>query len=163
MRGFRFRKVLGDDLLASELYNNETFYKAFLNDLRCAQHEVIIESPFITSRRMSALYPAIQDLIDHGVRIAVNTRNPIEHENDVLKVQAEVAIIKLQSMGVQVLFTAGHHRKLGIIDRAVLWEGSLNILSQNDSAEIMRRIASPQLAEQMIHFLRLDKFCKWYS
>ena len=29
-----------------------------------------------------------------------------------------------------------HHRKLAILDRKVLWEGSLNILSQTRSREI---------------------------
>jgi hypothetical protein len=52
----------------------------------------------------------------------------------------------------------GHHRKLAIIDRRLLWEGSLNMLSQNDSCEIMRRIESNSLATQMIHFARLDKY-----
>jgi hypothetical protein len=38
----------------------------------------------------------------------------------------------LQKLGVQVLYTSGHHRKLAIIDREILYEGSLNIPSQND-------------------------------
>jgi hypothetical protein len=67
------------------------------------------------------------------------------------------AIAKLQHLGVQVLFTGGHHRKLAIIDRQILWEGSLNILSQKDSCEIMRRIPSTQLAWQMTRFIGIDK------
>jgi hypothetical protein len=55
-----------------------------------------------------------------------------------------------------VLYTAGHHRKLAILDRSILWEGSLNILSQNSSSEIMRRIQSAELAWQMAHFTKLD-------
>ncbi len=62
-------------------------------------------------------------------------------------------------MGVQVLLCSGnHHRKLAIIDRKILWEGSLNILSQVRSREIMRRIEGKELAIQMFKFLRLEKF-----
>ena len=113
---FKQSKILGDDLLASELYSNESFYKAFLNDLRCAEHEVIIESPFITSRRINTLYPELQRLLNHDVRITINTRDPIEHENDSLRAQAEVAIIRSQAMGIQVLFTVNHHRKWRVAD-----------------------------------------------
>ena len=40
---------------------------------------------------------------------------------------------------------------------AFLYEGSLNILSQNDSCEIMRRIESTQLAWQMARFIGVDR------
>lgn len=59
-------------------------------------------------------------------------------------------------MGVQVLFTGNHHRKVAILDRSILYEGSLNILSQNDSSEVMRRIKSTQLAWQMVRFIGID-------
>jgi hypothetical protein len=70
--------------------------------------------------------------------------------------QASIAIHTMQQMGVRVLYTVKHHRKLAIIDD-VLWEGSLNILSQNDSCEIMRRIKSRSLVMEMVRFLGLLK------
>lgn len=42
---------------STALYDQDTFYKAFERDLLSAQQEVIIESPFITERRMSVLLP----------------------------------------------------------------------------------------------------------
>ncbi len=68
-------------------------------------------------------------------------------------VQAEGEISEFEIMGVQVLMCSGnHHRKLAILDRKVLWEGSLNILSQTRSREIMRRIKSQELAMQSLIF-----------
>lgn len=40
----------------------------------------------------------------------------------------------------------------------VLWEGSLNILSQHDSCEVMRRIHSERLANEMIKFIGINRF-----
>jgi hypothetical protein len=60
---------------------------------------------------------------------------------------------------VQVLLCLGnHHRKLAILDRSIVWEGSLNILSQTYSRELMRRIEDRESAEQMFIFLNLDRF-----
>jgi hypothetical protein len=62
-------------------------------------------------------------------------------------------------MGVQVLLCIGnHHRKLAILDRKILWEGSLNILSQNNSREIMRRIDNQNIAMEMFDYLKLERY-----
>lgn len=140
----------------SALFDNNTFYEAFERDLRRARHSVIIESPFITRRRMEHLLPLLTKLRRKGVRIVINTRNPREH-NEEYAIQAVDAIADMQDIGIKVLYTVKHHRKLAIIDKEVLWEGSLNILSQGDSCEIMRRTVSESLAWQILHFTKLDK------
>ncbi len=153
------RNTNSTGLLTSQLYDNDTFYKDFVRDLNKCKSESIIESPFITSRRIANLLPTLQKTISRGVKIVINTRDPIEHKPS-LSVQATNAIAELQRIGVDVLFTGSHHRKLAIFDRQILWEGSLNILSQNNSCEIMRRIQSPELAQQMIKFVKIDKFLR---
>jgi phosphatidylserine/phosphatidylglycerophosphate/cardiolipin synthase-like enzyme len=139
----------------SALFDNNTFYKAFERDLRRARQSVIIESPFITRRRMEHLLPLLAKLRYKGVRIVVNTRNPEEH-NEEYAIQAEDAVAAMQDIGIKVLYTVKHHRKLAIIDEVILWEGSLNILSQGDSCEIMRRTVSNIIAWQMMRFTKLD-------
>ena len=67
----------------------------------------------------------------------------------------------MQELGVKVLYTVKHHRKIAVIDD-VLWEGSLNIFSQNDSCEIMRRILSSTLAEEMLRFTDAAKYVPIY-
>jgi hypothetical protein len=148
----RSRRVIMNN---SALFDNNTFYKAFERDLRRARQSVIIESPFITRRRMEHLLPLLAKLRHKGVRVVVNTRNPEEH-NEEYAIQAEDAVASMQDIGIKVLYTVKHHRKLAIIDEEVLWEGSLNILSQGDSCEVMRRTVSNSLAWQMIRFTKLD-------
>ncbi len=142
----------------TSLFDESTFYKQFTRDLlRCAS-EVVIESPFISSGRMRHLYPTLEKLINNGIKIYVITRNPSLHEG-IWAVQSEVEIQRFEALGVQVAVTVNnHHRKLAIIDREILWEGSLNILSQNNSREIMRRIEGDNHAQEMFNFLNLRKF-----
>ena len=49
------------ELLSSILLDEETFYPRFTKDFQGALHEVIIESPFLTSRRLSELLPRLAD------------------------------------------------------------------------------------------------------
>lgn len=153
---FNLLKQPTEPLVSSKLFNEETFYLEFLKDIDNCFRELIIECPFITNRRLAHLLPTLQKLKERGVRIAINTRDPQEHDNYWCD-ESTCALATLQRYGIQVLFTDSHHRKLAIIDRNILWEGSLNILSQNNSCELMRRIESTQLSWQMIRYLNLDK------
>ena len=160
---FKFFKLLPQsptDLLTSTLYDENSFYARFMSDLRQCQHEVIIESPFITTKRLNILLPILQRLKTQHVRVVVNTRDPEEQDCEYLKSEARIGISSLQHLGVHVLFTGGHHRKLAILDRNILYEGSLNILSQNKSREVMRRTESTQLAWQMARFVKIDNFIR---
>ncbi len=146
-------------LLTSQLFNDATFYPAFVHDLNRCRIEAIIESPFITTKRAAFLAPVLMSLKRRGVRVIINTRDPNEHETH-MRIQSRMAVEEFQQAGVQVLYTDKHHRKLAILDGEILWEGSLNILSQNDSCEVMRRVESAGLAMQMLQFVKLDKFLR---
>jgi len=149
-----------DELLTSTLYDETTFHEKFTRDLKKCQHEAIIESPFVTSRRLNLLLPLLQKLKSRNVRITISTRDPEKHDDGHMRDSARRAISRLQHMGIHVLYTGGHHRKLAILDRKILYERSLNILSQNNSCEVMRRIESVQLAWQMARFVKIDKFVR---
>ena len=139
------------------LFDQNTFYSVFLRDLRHARHEVIIESPFITNRRMTVMLPVLTRLRKHGLVVVVNTRNPYEHNGD-YRFQALSAVAEMQTLGIEVLYTSGLHRKIAIIDRKVYYEGSLNILSFSDSCEIMRRVVNSVEAHKLLKFIGLEKY-----
>lgn len=139
------------------LYSQDDFYAAFIKDIAHAKIRVVVESPFMTMKRINQLLPILSKLVRRGVVVVVNTK-PFEEHDVLLRTMAYEGVAVLQNAGVQVLMTAGHHRKLAIVDDDILWEGSLNILSQNDSCEIMRRIKSEEVISQTVAFLHLDRF-----
>ena len=145
-------------LTSSSLYDQSTFYDRFYKDLRGAKRRVVIESPFITQRRSTPLFTTISKLKKRRVEVIVNTK-PIEEHDSQYHDQVAAVVEMLQARGVRVLFTNGHHRKIAIIDD-ILYEGSLNILSQNDSCELMRRIDDASSVQEMLRFIRLEKWCK---
>jgi phosphatidylserine/phosphatidylglycerophosphate/cardiolipin synthase-like enzyme len=144
------------DLLDSKLYDDKTFYPAFIKDLNNCGSELIIECPFITKRRLQCLLPTLKMLKVRKVRVIINTKDPIELDGE-RRDDAYRSVASLQHKGIQIIYTHGHHRKLAIIDRSIMYEGSLNILSQNRSSEIMWRTESVQLAWQMARFVGVDK------
>ena len=145
-------------MIKSTLFDESTFYQQFTKDLLRSTSEVVIESPFITTKRMNKLVPVFNKLVKRGVKVYIITRDPKEHQPDYAE-QSEREIQHFERIGVQVLICIGnHHRKLAIIDRKILWEGSLNILSQIKSREIMRKIDDENHAQEMYDFLKLERF-----
>ena len=134
------------------------FMTGFIKTFGGAKRRVVIESPFITQRRSTPLFTTISKLKKRRVEVIVNTK-PIEEHDSQYQDQVAAVVEMLQDLGVRVLFTNGHHRKIAIIDD-ILYEGSLNILSQNDSCELMRRIDDASSVREMLRFIRLEKWCK---
>lgn len=149
-------------LFSSQLHDETTFYKAFIKDLEKCTEEVYIESPFLTSDRMGFLRSIFEKLIRRNIKVYILTRDPKEHEMG-MELQPEIEISYFEELGVQVFIAKNDenkrfHRKLAIIDRKILWEGSLNILSQAHSREVMRRIVDPNTIKEMLRFLKFDTF-----
>ncbi|HVC36518.1 MAG TPA: phospholipase D-like domain-containing protein [Candidatus Dormibacteraeota bacterium] len=140
----------------SKLYSEVSFYTAFIADIKQASSTIIIESPFITYRRGAYLLPEFVRALDRGVSIMINTRDPLEHEGS-MRQQAQAVLHTFEGMGVDVQFTTKLHRKLAIIDKSVLWEGSLNILSHANSREVMRRTLSRTHSKAMMKFLSVKR------
>ena len=142
-------------LLTSHLYDEKTFYRTFLQDLRNAKRNIVIESPYLTERRVNYFMPLLRQLRKRKVSIRVNTRHPDLHSL-LMQAQAEKALRILVSNRIQVYtYDDQRHWKLAAIDRSILWEGSLNILSHSKSREIMRRTNSPYLCRQMLKFIKV--------
>ena len=107
---------------------------------------------------MKMLFPIFQTLVKRNIKVYIFTRDPMEH-SETMEIQSESEIQRFEELGAQVLLCVGnHHRKLAIIDRQILWEGSLNILSQSKSREIMRRIDDEITTLDTVNFLNLERF-----
>lgn len=62
----------------------------------------------------------------------------------------------LSDQGVHVNLRESIHEKIAVIDNAILWEGSLNILSHKNTTERMRRIQSTLEVERALFGHRLN-------
>lgn len=151
---FLFQK----DVLKSKLFTEKDFYTRFIQDLKNCKKEIIIESPYITESRLEIVLPTLKKLLALSVSIHIITKDPIDHDGEYLRDQATNCILKCMDFGIHMVLVLGnHHRKLAILDRTILWEGSLNILSFNRSKEIMRRIEGKEHANEIFRFLNLSK------
>lgn len=141
---------------SSRLFNDKTFYKAFVRDLYSAKKEIIIYSPFITKFRANYYKNILEKIRRRNIEVFIFTR-PVEEYESMIKPQIEHILKWLDNLGVCVYFPGKYiHEKTAIIDREILWEGSLNILAHRASNEMMRRTKSEESAMEVMNYLGLN-------
>jgi superfamily I DNA and/or RNA helicase/ssDNA-binding Zn-finger/Zn-ribbon topoisomerase 1 len=140
---------------SSSVFSERNFYPVFFHDLQSAQKEVIIFSPFVSIRRSSQFVELFRILSNRGIKIRLFTRPPAEQTGN-MSIDAAHVLEHMKSIGVEVTERKRLHEKIGIIDRSIAWEGSLNILSHRDSSEQMRRLPFATTANELIRLLELE-------
>lgn len=137
-------------------YNQASFWPAFLADINEVSESLLIMSPFIGRSRAGALYNLFSVLRSRGVEIKVFTKPPKEQMGD-LGEAAQEMINALSAIGVNVTQRPKMHQKVAIIDGDVLWAGSLNILSHNNTEEQMIRYTGFEACREIMRTMDLDK------
>lgn len=142
--------------VSGKLFTEKNFWAQFFLDLRATQKKLVILSPFISTRRTSHLMEYFHAMVNRGIEIHIHTR-PINQQVGEMVNQAEVVIDQLRKIGAKVIERRSMHQKVAIVDNAIAWEGSLNILSHKDSGEHMRRFEERSAIEEIRKNLELDE------
>lgn len=140
----------------SHLYTEKNFWAKFFQDIKTSKARLILLSPFLSVRRSSFFMDYFRAMKGRNIDIRVYTR-PKNQQTGEMANQADIVIDQLRSIGVSVIERRSMHQKIAIIDDAVAWEGSLNILSHRDTEEHMRRFEGLSTVEEIIRNLELDK------
>lgn len=151
-----------------ELLFEEAFWKQFEIDLELVHARLIIQSGFIAYKRVHLVEALLKPLIKRNVQVCVFLQTPAFWDIPLERLPQEIAIkLKafaediqvLQQIGVHLNLIPKVHMKFAILDEAVFYEGSLNILSHSDALEGMRRFTSPAQTRKKV---RQERFlnCK---
>jgi hypothetical protein len=137
-------------------FTDSGFLDAFRRDLAGAAEHALILSPFLSRNRAMHYYPVLHALTTRGVSVDVYAR-PKHEQPDTLRDHFDLVKARLESIGARVHLRPGMHEKIGVVDGVVLWHGSLNPLSHNDTRESMLRIESKELTKEILTTLALER------
>lgn len=144
------------ELKQLDLYDERSFYRAFTKDLLNSNQEVVIYSPFVSKFRSEYFTKTLIALRRRNIAVFIFTR-PLEEVDYLMRSEVECALKDYETLGACLIYLPGLiHQKAAIIDREILWEGSLNILSQRESKEMMRRTVDEDVAKQVMSHLELN-------
>jgi superfamily II DNA or RNA helicase len=130
------------------IFNKQNFFPVYVNDIKTAQKQILIVSPFMTKSRVLQVMDYFKEQIDNHVKVSVLTR-PAEEFHEEKRAGLNEIFSLLQNAGVTVLLKSGIHQKFAIIDSKIVWFGSINLLSFGYSEESIMRLVSNNIAFEL--------------
>ncbi len=131
------------------IYNKNNFLTAYTNDIVNSQREVFIVSPFISKRRIDYMSEHFEHALSNNSKIIVVTR-PVEEYREKDKFVLKQCFEVLENIGTQILFKSNIHQKFAVIDKRIVWYGSINLLSFGNSEESIMRLESSNIANELL-------------
>ncbi len=147
LRGLFDRVPLDMDARTIGVFNQATFDAAIEADIVNAKESIIIFSGFVTPNRVAKLGDLLRTKTTSGVKVRCVTRPP--NRNGTMDPQrSKDALDALEGINCVVDCRARIHEKVVLIDKEIVWHGSLNVLSHTHlTDESMTRVVNAGLAE----------------
>lgn len=93
--------------------------------------------------------------LTRGASLAIITRPP-ESFAETSKQRTADLVMELRDAGATVILKERIHQKFAVIDRRVVWYGSINLLSYGKSEESMMRFENREIAEELLMDIEKD-------
>jgi len=145
-------KAKGEDISSTPMdiiYNRESFFPVFINDIAAAQKEILIVSPFVRKRRAIQMMQQLESAISNNVRVVVVTR-PIEEYKPADQSVLREILGLFKKNEIHVVLKSNIHQKFAIMDQKVVWYGSINYLSYGNAEESVMRIESAHIGNALL-------------
>ena len=128
-------------VVENQIFNGSTFYRPYASDLTKAKHSIVISSPKLYRTEKNPLVTLLKELAQQGIEILITT----VAENE------QTAFIQSKGLSVKVkpklsLYTT-------IIDKEVVWYGSINTLGYASKDDNMIKVTDIHLANELIEMI----------
>jgi AAA domain/PLD-like domain len=157
VEGRHLAEVLARHVEISDIHDERSFYDQFARLLSAAQYSVWLWSAWVASR-VRTLLPLLKEAVDRGVQVTVFVRDP----SDTLQKKKHFAeaLAELRSVVPRVVEVNVTHEKAVVIDEHTVMFGSLNVLSQQRSREVMVTMRGRHWARKLLTHLHAEEFSR---
>jgi superfamily II DNA or RNA helicase len=132
------------------IFDSRSFLPVFENDVRNAKIEITIVSPYIRKNRTSQMLRLLSEAQINGVRANVITRPAGNYR---LADQPGIIALmnEIRDAGVHIVEKPNIHQKFIVIDRNLIWYGSINLLSYGSAEESVMRFENMEIADELLN------------
>ena len=134
-------KVIPSSVVENQIFNGSTFYRPYTSDLTKAKRSIVISSPILYRTEQNPLVTLLKELAQQGIEILITTA--AENEQTVF----------IQSKGLSVKVKPKLSLYTTIIDKEVVWYGSINTLGYASKDDNMIKVTDIYLANELIEMI----------
>lgn len=132
---------ISSSIADNQIFNGSTFYRPYTSDLTKAKRSIVISSPKLYRTEQNPLVTLLKELAQQGIEILITT--VAENEQTVF----------IQSKGLSVKVKPKLSLYTTIIDKEVVWYGSINTLGYASKDDNMIKVTDIYLANELIKMI----------
>lgn len=132
---------MSSSIAENQIFNGSTFYRPYTSDLTKAKRSIVISSPKLYRTEQNPLVTLLKELTQQGIEILITTA--VENEQTAF----------IQSKGLSVKVKSKLSLYTTIIDKEVVWYGSINTLGYASKDGNMIKVTDIYLANELIEMI----------
>ncbi len=109
------------------IFDSDSYTSVFERDMAEANTEIVISSPGISAKGVGRISDILEERHDAGVKITLLTLNADGYPKERIEKSKEL-LNELRCLGVTVLEKTMMHEHFAVIDKEIVWYGSVNLL-----------------------------------
>lgn len=131
------------------IFDIDTYQSPYHEDLLHAQKEIIVCSPSLRRRKVDEFLRFIQPVQERGVTVTVITWQTDADRYGSSDARASI-LEKLRTSGIDLRTMESLSEHFAIIDKNIVWYGSLNFLGKEDVEDSLMRVENPNATEELL-------------
>lgn len=136
-------------LQINSIFDKESYQTVYESDLLQANKEIVISSPGINKDMVKWTLDLIKVRQIAGVKVKVITMSAESYPENRIKITSQL-IEELVQSGVSVRLNSSMHEHFAVIDKEIVWYGSLNLLSRGKEDDNLIRVQSTEIAAELL-------------
>jgi len=132
---------ISSSIADNQIFNGSTFYRPYTSDLTKAKRSIVISSPKLYRTEQNPLVTLLKELAQQRIEILITTA--AENEQTIF----------IQSKGLSVKVKPKLSLYTTIIDKEVVWYGSINTLGYASKDDNMIKVTDIHLANELIEMI----------
>ena len=139
----------GEKQVANAIYDIESYAEIYWRDIEEAISEVIISSPRLNNQKVNHLIALLGKRQELGVKVTIVTWHPDAYKYGRDDVRMEL-MERLRKAGFEIRLVEESCEHYAVIDRNIVWYGSMNLLSKEDAEDNLMRVCSKDIAAELL-------------
>ena len=142
--------------ITNSIFDSQSYFDIFEKDVISAAGSVVISSPSFSYKKVNWLCSESDDLLQRGVSIVVLTVALEDYPEDGRELHS-AHIQRMESSGIKVTKLNKYRERFAVVDRSLVWYGSMALLSNEKDDDSLMRINNPAIAEELLEFAVFEK------
>ena len=131
------------------IFDSDSYMSVFERDIAEADAEIVISSPGVSARSIRRMLKDLGERHDSGVKITLLTLPADGYPKERIGKTKEL-LAKLTELGATVMEKPGIHEHFAVIDKEIIWYGSVNLLSNAKKEDNLMRVKSKEIAQELL-------------